>query len=105
MGAGMIITTFTSVGTIGSVGYFCCWYMFLCCRFGRLGYYSAPYESRAPLGCSSEPVDELSLFSTVLLVVVLAVAGAFFIMAIACFIGEDHNTGEHHFSSQFPPQR
>lgn len=44
-------------------------------------------------GDSSQPVD-LSLFSTVLLVVALAVGGAFFIMAMACLLGEDHNTGE-----------
>lgn len=43
--------------------------------------------------CLSEPSD-LSLFSTVLLVVALAVGGAFFIMAMACLLGEDHNTGK-----------
>lgn len=42
---------------------------------------------------ASEPVD-LSLFSTILLVVALAVGGAFFIMAVACFLGEDHTTSE-----------
>ena len=46
--------------------------------------------------CSSEP-DEISLTSTVLLVFVLAVSGAFFIMTMAYLLGEDHNTGTFFF--------
>ena len=42
---------------------------------------------------AGESIDD-SLFSTVLLVVMLAVGGAFFIMAIAYFLGEDHSAGE-----------
>ncbi|GJE97086.1 hypothetical protein PsYK624_132960 [Phanerochaete sordida] len=43
---------------------------------------------------AAESLDD-SLLSTVLLVVVLAVGGAFFIMAIAYFLGEDHNAVLH----------
>lgn len=43
---------------------------------------------------AGESIDD-SLFSTVLLVVMLAVGGAFFIMAIAYFLGEDHSTVLH----------
>lgn len=55
-------------------------------------------DGRSQIDRSSDAVDD-SLFSTVLLVVILAVGGAFFIMTIAYFLGEDHNTGEHLFSS------
>lgn len=58
-------------------------------------------DVRSQVDDASEPID-LSLFSTVLLVVTLAVGGAFFIMAVACFLGDDHNTGVYLFSSLFP---
>ena len=57
-------------------------------------YYHDARASSSYAGCATVEPAELSLFSTVVLVLLLAVAGAFFIMTIACFLGEDHHTGE-----------
>ena len=66
---------------------------------------SAPrcHDARSQFAhAGAESLDD-SLLSTVLLVVVLAVGGAFFIMAIAYFLGEDHNAGEHSSSPSSSP--
>jgi hypothetical protein len=51
------------------------------------------YGNRAQYECSTVDPADITLFSTVLLVVMLAASGAFFIMAVACFLGEDHDAG------------
>ncbi|EKM55725.1 uncharacterized protein PHACADRAFT_209245 [Phanerochaete carnosa HHB-10118-sp] len=59
-----------------------------------LGAASRSCEDRSRLACASKSIDD-SLFSTVLLVVILAVGGASFIMAVAYLLGEDHNAVLH----------